>query len=111
MRHNLKTLVIILATPILTYICRFLLQGRNLFASSLSLWASILSKALSALTWHVLTRNASNCILEIDKDRALINKGSAQNIHFPDGRCYLYHADEDRREYSADGCGFDYDTR
>ena len=46
----------------------------------------------------------------IDKDRALVNKSSSRNIHFPDGRCYIYHISEDRWEYIADGYGFDYDA-
>lgn len=46
----------------------------------------------------------------IDKDRALVNKSSAHNIHFPDGKCYIYHINEDRWEYIADGYGFDYDA-
>jgi len=46
----------------------------------------------------------------IDKDRALVNKSSSRNIHFPDGRCYIYHIGEDRWEYIADGYGFDYDA-
>lgn len=46
----------------------------------------------------------------IDKDRAIVNRSSSRNIHFPDGKCYIYHMSEDKWEYIADGYGFDYDV-
>ena len=46
----------------------------------------------------------------IDKDRVLVNKSSSRNIHFSDGKCYIYDISEDKWEYIADGYGFDYDA-
>ena len=71
-------------------------------------------------TWSIMDHNGKTIDLcepgeyavvtkWIDKDRALVNKSSARNIQFPDGKCYIYHVSRDKWDFIADGYGFDYD--
>ena len=58
---------------------------------------------------HELGRTPEHITLAkwIDADRVLLNKYSTSST---DGKCFIYHLNENRWEYLAEGYGFDYDA-